>query len=77
MRGFPIIIALAAAVSGLCAAEASGGPSPQDRKQAACFADVQRLCADTLPDADRTKACMKDKRSKVSAACAKYWDVKD
>lgn len=48
----------------------------QDRQQAACADDVQKLCADTIPDVDKTKACMNAKRSQVSAKCAKMYDVK-
>ncbi len=49
----------------------------QDRQEAACAGDVQKLCADTIPDLDKTKACMTAKRSQVSAACSKMYDVKD
>lgn len=49
------------------------GPTLQDQQQAACYNDVQKLCADAVPDVDRVTACMKTKRSQVSAKCAKFY----
>lgn len=51
-------------------------PSLQDRQQAACYDDVNKLCKDAMPDVDKVTACMKDKKSMVSAKCAAMWDVK-
>ena len=48
----------------------------QDKQQAACANDVQKLCADTIPDAVRTQACMKAHRSEVSPGCAKMFNAK-
>lgn len=56
---------------------ASKGVTLQDRRQAACYNDVQRLCPNTIPDAAKAEACMKDKRSQVSKPCSALWDVKD
>ena len=51
-------------------------PTLQDRRSAACYGDVQRLCADAMPDVARVTACMKPKKALVSAKCRALWDVK-
>ena len=51
-------------------------PTLQDKEQAACTEDVEQLCPGTIPDAGKAEACMKDKRSQVSAECAKMYDAK-
>lgn len=51
-------------------------PTLRDKEQAACAQDVQRLCPDAMMDEAKATACMKDKRSQVSAACAKMYDAK-
>lgn len=45
----------------------------QDKMQAACYDDAQRLCGDVMPDVDKTEACMKPKKAQVSAACAAFY----
>ena len=67
------VFAACFAIAPLCWAS---GPTLQDRQQAACYDDVQRLCADAVPDVDAVTACMKTKRKQVSAKCAAMWDVK-
>ena len=39
-------------------------------EHAACDADATSLCADAYPDEDKLLACMKSKRSQLSATCA-------
>lgn len=39
----------------------------------ACLPDAARLCASAMPDEDRVKECMKDKRKLVSASCAEFY----
>ena len=51
-------------------------PTLQDKQQAACAPDVQKLCGDAMPDVDKVTACMKTKRAQVSPACAKMYDAK-
>lgn len=46
----------------------------QDRQQAACYDDAQRLCGDLMPDADKVEACMLTMKEKVSARCRKFYD---
>lgn len=63
-------------VSGTWAASAKKSEqSLQDRQQAACYNDVQRLCADAVPDVDKVTLCMSDKRPQVSEQCSAMWDV--
>ena len=52
---------------------ASNGPTLEDQLQAACYPDINRLCKDALPDQDKVTACMKTKKSQVSAKCAKFY----
>lgn len=69
--------ALAAALCGGTAASAkNSGPTLQDRQQAACYGDVQRLCGSAMPDAAKVEACMADKRPLVSKKCSEMWDIK-
>ncbi len=70
LSGVAAALALAAAGS---ASAATSEPTLQDQQQAACYNDVQRLCGDVMPDVDRVTACMKTKRSEVSARCAKFY----
>ncbi len=53
------------------------GPRLQDRQQAACYDDVQRLCGSAMPDVNKVTDCMKDKKPSVSAKCAAMWDIKN
>ena len=45
----------------------------QDRQQAACYDDAERLCGDFMPDADKVEACMITMKDKVSARCRKFY----
>ena len=65
--------AVACSVAAGPAVAATSAPTLQDQQQAACYNDVQRLCADAVPDVDKVTACMKAKRSQVSAKCAKMY----
>lgn len=73
-----LLVAAATLATGLSAANAMNSPEPtlQDKQQAACYGDVQRLCGSAMPDAAKVTACMKDKRPQVSAKCSAMWDVK-
>ena len=44
-------------------------PSADDKLQAACYPDVEKLCKDAMPDEDKVTACMKQHKSQVSAKC--------
>ena len=55
----------------------NSGPTLQDRQQAACYNDVQKLCGNFVPDIAKTEACMRDKRSQVSKKCSDMYDAKE
>lgn len=57
------------------AALANSTVTLQEREQAACYNDVQALCGEFVPDVEKTTKCMSTKRDKVSAGCAKYFDM--
>lgn len=69
-------VLVAALCSGTAASAKNSGPTLQDRQQAACYNDVQRLCGSAMPDATKVEACMSDKRPQVSKKCSDMWDVK-
>ena len=39
-----------------------------------CYHDAQTLCSDTIPDEEKTTACMKRKRAQLSPACGEVFD---
>ncbi|RYB05611.1 hypothetical protein [Lichenibacterium ramalinae] len=39
-----------------------------------CYNDVQKLCADAIPDEDKIKTCMQVKHASLSPDCAKIYD---
>ena len=63
--------------AGHAAATTIKPPTLQDQQQAACYDDVNKFCKDEMPNVDKVTACMKDKKSVVSAKCAAMWDVAD
>ncbi len=71
------LILVSAALCGLAtgASAMTQGPTLQDRQQAACADDAQRLCGDAMPDVDKVTACMKTKKASVSKKCADMYDV--
>lgn len=44
-------------------------PSDQDKLQAACYGDVQRLCKDEIPDEGKITICMERQKASISAGC--------
>lgn len=72
-----VLVGAALLASATAAAQAkNNGPTLRDRQQAACYGDVQRLCGSAMPDIEKVTACMKPKKSLVSAPCRALWDVK-
>lgn len=72
------LLALSLCLGATAAVAATANKSAQsleDRRQAACYGDVQRLCGSAVPDVDKVTACMEGKRSLVSAPCSAMWDV--
>ena len=43
------------------------------RAKVACLADATRLCGSAMPDADKVRECMKDKKKLVSPGCADFY----
>lgn len=66
---FAVAFAAASATSAL----AGSTVTLQDRQQAACYDDAQRLCGDFMPDSDKVEACMLTMKNKVSARCRKFY----
>lgn len=67
------LLALCAALPLMCAAVPSiaavSAPTVDDKLQAACYPDVNRLCKDALPDEDKVATCMKQHKAEVGAKC--------
>ena len=74
LRIFTAAVVLTASMA--CAEARNNGPTLRDQQQAACYDDVQRLCASAMPDVEKVTACMKPKKAVVSAKCRALWDVK-
>lgn len=82
MMRFTRHVMLAICLCGGAASASAGsayknGPSLQDRQQAACYDDVQKLCSNAVPDVDKVTLCMENKRSQVSSKCSAMWDAKE
>ena len=54
----------------LAALPASALEFGQPPGQMTCESDIHRLCEDVFPDVKRVAACLVDKRSKLTTACA-------
>ena len=76
MRPISLFVTAIVFLSAPAAFAATKEISLQDKQQAACYDDVNKLCKDALPDVDKVTACMKDKKPLVSAKCAAMWDAK-
>lgn len=78
MRSIALLVFAAAVLPAtMAAATTIKPPTNRDKQQAACYDDVNKFCKDEMPDVDKVTACMKDKKSVVSAKCAAMWDVVD
>jgi hypothetical protein len=44
-------------------------PAAAETSREACTHDAFRLCSDTIPDVERTKACLARNRSSLSPLC--------
>lgn len=47
----------------------------RQRAEQLCFADVNRLCPDDIPDESKIKMCMAHNRSKLSSGCRQIFDA--
>lgn len=68
------VFAAAAMAASTTAALAGSTVTLQDRQQAACYDDAQRLCGEFMPDSDKVEACMLTMKNKVSARCRKFYE---
>lgn len=66
--------AIVLALLGSSAAVAHAEVTLQDRQQAACYNDVQKLCGQFVPDVQKTETCMSTMKDRVSAGCRKYYE---
>ena len=62
-----LVFAMLAFLPLICPRSALAQGTPEQRQ--ACSGDAQRLCPHTIPDVERTKACMIAKRRALSPAC--------
>ena len=77
MKTRPLIAAcFLAALTGSALAAKMPTDAERLRQQAehVCYADVQKLCNDSIPDEDKIKACMQVHHAQLSPACAKIYD---
>lgn len=72
MRTLIVVATLVASASAVQAAEEHSFWW-RTKAEAACIADVIRFCKSAMPDEDKVKDCMKDKKQLVSARCASYY----
>ena len=47
----------------------------RQKAQQACYDDVNKLCADAIPDEDKIKVCMKANHAKLSPKCREIFDA--
>ncbi|MCW6508623.1 hypothetical protein [Lichenifustis flavocetrariae] len=75
MRVFFLSAVLVSLFGNVASAEtvSNGALSLEERQQAACYNDAQRLCGDAFPDVDQVRSCMGNKKKLVSAACAAFY----
>jgi hypothetical protein len=71
-REFSFIL-LATTIALACSALPNAGYAYTPEQQQACQGDAFRLCGPEIPDVDRVTACMVQKKSQLSPACAVYF----
>lgn len=62
-------VGMIARVALVAAMAASAQPAAAESPREACTNDAFRLCSDTIPDVERTKACLARNRANLSAPC--------
>lgn len=72
MRRLLVVLALLASV-GPVRAEEEHSFWWYTKAKVACIGDVLRLCKSAMPDADKVRDCMKDKKKLVSESCAEFY----
>lgn len=61
--------ALSGLLVGLAPAYVGSAVAETDEARTACMHDAFRLCDDTIPNVERTKACLAKHRSSLSPLC--------
>lgn len=61
----------------LLAGSAASARTMQQKFEAACAGDVQRLCPATAQDGDAVKACLLQHRPAVSQDCLRFVDASE
>ena len=72
MRICLVVLALMAS-GGSLKAEEEHGFWWYTKAKIACIGDVLKLCKSAMPDADKVRDCMKDKKKLVSESCAEFY----
>jgi hypothetical protein len=72
MRTLLAVLALTLSAGTLKADDEHGFWWYQEAK-IACMGDVMRLCRSFVPDEDKVRGCMKDKKAQVSESCAEFY----
>jgi hypothetical protein len=67
------VLTLASAVA-ISLASFAAHAEPTDEQRRACTPDAFRLCSSHIPDVEAITACMRAKKSKLSAACKLVFD---
>ena len=67
-----VLAALASSMA--LASEADVDPALRTRAEAVCRDDAVRLCANAIPDETAILACMRPKRTLLSAPCRRVFD---
>ena len=70
---FLLPLVLLALSSGVSRAEEEHGFWWYQEAKLACMGDVMRLCRSFVPDEDKVRGCMKDKKAQVSESCAEFY----
>lgn len=70
MRGLAVLLVCGISTTAMAKIKT---PTLRDQEQAACYDDATRLCKDEIPNEDKITACMKAKKSQISAGCLKFF----
>ena len=65
--------AVLALSAGVARAEEEHGFWWYQEAKVACLSDVIRLCRSSMPDEDKVRGCMTDKKALVSKSCAEFY----
>ena len=75
MRSVRLLCLLTLAFSVTGASAKIRVPTDNDRLQAACYPDVQRLCKDAIPDEGKITVCMEAQKASISKECTDAYEA--